>query len=93
MAKHYIRDMANGRMTEVAQATYTPDPERQARIDADTAMVKSHARSSAYAQGITRAEYDSNNRMRATWEARAVAALTAEGADLHRVVILAYGAI
>lgn len=94
MATHYTKDMLTGRITEVTQATaYVPNPERQARVDADAARVKRHARTAAFAAGITRVEYEASNRMRAAWEARAVADLTASGVDLHRSVVLAYGAI
>ena len=91
MAKHYIKDMATGRVTEVAQPTHTSDPDREVRIQRETGMVKRRARREAFAAGISRVEYDSNNRMRAQWEARAVTTLLREGYDLHTVVILAYG--
>lgn len=90
MATHYIKDMATGRVTKVQPSTYTPNPERAAQISADTATVKRHARRAAFAQGITRTEYEASNRMRAAWEARAVADILATGTKLHRVVVWAY---
>ena len=93
MAGQYIKDMATGRVTKVQPATYTPNPERAAQINADTATVKSHARRAAFAQGITRTEYEASNRMRAAWEARAVTNILATGATLHNVVISAYGEV
>ena len=91
MAKHYVKDMATGRVTEVAQPTHTSDPDREDRIKRESDMVKRRARREAFAAGISRVEYDNNNRMRAQWEARAVTALMRERIDLHKVVILAYG--
>lgn len=93
MAGQYIKDTATGRITKVQPATYTPNPERTAQINADTATVKRHARRAAFAQGITRSEYEASNRMRAAWEARAVADLISTGTKLHNVVISAYGEV
>lgn len=90
MANHYTKNMMTGRITKVEPKTYTPDPERADRIKSDADTVKRHARKAAFANDISRSEYDGNTRMRASWEKRAVRELTSTGVSLHPVVILAY---
>ena len=88
MAKHYVKDMATGRVTEVMPPTHGVKPDHP-DVGKQMDMIHSLAGRLATANGFTRAEWD---RARPStvdrWRKRALEALQAEGHTFSPAVVM-----